>query len=84
MLIAVTSDFWINTEHVQAMRVYSDSDSPNVRIVFYLDSGHEVSSPPLSPDVAKEIVEGLISVCGVTRLTDALGHKKAKRLKRVL
>ncbi len=84
MLIAITSDFWVNTEHIEAMRIYFDSDSPNVRIVFYLDSGHEILSPPLSSDVAREIVEGLISVCGITKLTDALGHKEAKRLKRVL
>ncbi len=84
MLIAITSDFWVNTENVEAMRVYSDSDSPNARIVFYLDSGHEVSSPPFSPDVAKEIVEALISLCGVTRLTDAMGHKRGDRLKKVL
>ena len=31
MLIAITSDFWVNTENVKAIRVYSDSGSPSVR-----------------------------------------------------
>lgn len=84
MLIAITSDFWINTENIEAMRVYTDGDGKGHRIVFYLSSGHEVASPPLSSDVVKEIVETLINACGVTRITDLMNHKKAKLLKEVL
>jgi len=84
MLIAITSDFWINTENIEAMRVYADGDSKGHRIVFYLSSGHEVSSPPLSPDVVREVIEALIDACGVTRITDLMNHRKGKLLRGVL